>query len=355
MSTSLNKSGFDGRDITISNSLSQKQMRNNKSNDETRRASDTRREETGQFSHPVRSHVSFDIAHKASFFLCDLKSSSVVFKKSRSKKERQRTTNTAMTLSIIALLRVMALTATISHAAAMTNINSTVIARNIRMTLGSAATEGENRDERASSSQQEQESSSVTIFAENAQCRCEAAWEDLYSSPSSAQSAGRRQRYYFNYETIQIRKNKLVSIENVYVLKPNAMECSNTNSNPSRLQQRPTTTTATGDQQRSPYNFNNRQLEMIDDADFNDMDYQEQQEHVEAATIMLDEQQAYYHENEQRDLQPRYHVGGGGATTASAPRTYGGSVRNYSVRPYGATTYGSYGKGIVFVSRPGYK
>ena len=52
-------------------------------------------------------------------------------------------------------------------------------------------------------------------------------------------------------------------------------------------------------------------------------------------------------EHEQpRDLQPRprFHGGGGGALTASAPRTTG--FRNYGTRAYGVTSYG-YGKGML--------
>jgi hypothetical protein len=245
--------------------------------------------------------------------------------------------------STIIALRVMAIIATISHVS-VANINSTASATNVRMDL---SIEGENRDDSAAiQQQQQQQQQEFTIFAENAQCRCEAPWESLYNP--SAQTGS--ERYYYNYSTIKIRVNDLVTIENVYVMKPDAMECSNTRSQ-QQQQQRPMTTTNNnnqggGGQQRSSY-FNNRQLEMIiGDVDLTDM-MENQGQYVDST--MVDEDQAYHQEQEKdepRDLQQaqvRYH-GGGEATTARAPRT-NGYARNYGYRPYGATTYGSYGYG----------
>lgn len=220
----------------------------------------------------------------------------------------------------------MAIIATISHVA-MGNINSTV------STNSSLALESDSIEE-------ERNLQKFLIFADGAECRCEASWENLYN-PSSLAT---RERYYYNYETTKIRSNNLVTVENVYVLSADAWQCNPQAPRPigsPRPQQRPMTT---GQQQmRSPYNFNNRQLEMIGDVDFNNMDHQENHEEgTEDEALLIDgtlDEYGNQEENEQRDLQRYFSAG------ASQPRTYG-TARNYGVRPYGATTYG-YGKGML--------
>lgn len=229
----------------------------------------------------------------------------------------ERKIRTSITMKILTAPMIMALIAAIGHVA-MANIDSDI------STL---------EDEVASIEEAEE----ILIFADGAECRCEASWENLYNP--SAQVT--RERYFYNYETTKIRSNNLVTVENVYVLSSDAPECL------SRAQQRPRVNnqmrpSTTNYGMRTQYIFSNGNRQLMTGEEDEGMDQQYGEVLVDATMGDLVKQ-----ENEQRDLQ-RYHSAGAG-TTGSEPRTYG--ARNYGVRPYGATSYG-YGKGKL---RQGYK
>lgn len=253
------------------------------------------------------------------------------------------------------------------------------------------------KDHDSAGDQQEQEEAllrrqlqSFYTFSDGDQCRCEASWENLYNAATA--SGGVKQGRLYNYATTQIRSNRLVTVEGVFVLSSSAPECQPGGlsrrkpprplSNPKEPKQRPMTTTSTSNnnhggqttttQVRTQYNFNNpggnnrRQLVVVGDGgeeNDQDMDHQQEYEYDEminnAAAVVVekggDENGAVdagsittatkeHNKEQQQQQQQRDLIRYFGTSGAAAPRTTG-IARNYGVRPYG-TTYG-YGYGML--------